>query len=348
MRFHAAKSLSMITATVLAVGTALVLTAAPAHAEDGFELELNLPEMKDSDEYVGFTPTLTNSTGETVEDVEVEFTVSEPDGATPPVTIQQGDPDEGGEEPYPSCEGSDDRLSIRCGLTLQPGENKYPMYLFRDEEVDVGEHDTVAVRGEAVRGDDTVDSTEGRFTIEHDPALDRVKFDGVPDSVPTDKIRPNGVDWSFTITNDTQTDITDGFIVIELYAEDGHRGLELGTEQKGCEETHDEDEVTRCEGVPLAAGDSLTYDMRLYADGTTEDLSEKVSLTVRMSYPTDAEQVRFASGETHTKADAASSDEILPVTGFSLGGYLAVGAGVIGLGVVMLLLASRRAARQRV
>ncbi|ADD44819.1 hypothetical protein [Stackebrandtia nassauensis] len=262
--------------------------------------------MKDSDEYVGFTPTLTNSTGETVEDVEVEFTISAPDGAAPPVAIQQGDPDEG------------------------------------------GEHDTVAVKGEAIRGDATVDSSEGQFTIEHDPALDRVKFDGVPDSVPTDKIRPNGVDWSFTITNDTDTDITDGFIVIGLYADDGQRGLELGTEQKGCEETHDEDEVTRCEGVSLAAGESLTYDMKLFTDGTSEDLSKKVSLTVRMSYPTDAEQVRFASGETYTKADAASSDEILPVTGFSLGGYLAVGAGVIGLGAVMLLLASRRAARQQV
>lgn len=341
MRFQSATSLRVLAASLLAAGSVLLL-ASPAHADENHEWDLSVPGMSHNDKYGIWTPDLTNSTGETVTDVTVSFDINVPDGGQSPLDIRIEDPD--GNTPSSPCEAADDGQSATCEVDLAPGDNEYWLYLFRDKGVDLDKHDTVGLHATASRDGAELAAADGQLTIRHDTDLDRVEFHDVPKEVSTDQTRPNGAKWSFTITNDASEDYYDGVITIELSSA-APPGLELNGLEGEC--MSDSKTSVTCAEIGLPQGESVTIDMELNADGTTENLAEQVTLSVDMYAANEEENVDVAYGETHTRAVVAdgSGDGKLPVTGFSLSGYLLVGAAVILLGTGMLVLTRRRATR---
>lgn len=347
MRSPAARALAVVGATALAISGTVLLTAVPAHADENYEWDYIVPHLSHNDKSTVWSPMLTNSTGEAVQDVTVTLAVSVPDGKQAPVHIELEDPN--GNLPDAPCDLAEDSRSATCEVDLEPGTNEFQLFLLRDREVGLDDNDTVGIHVKAAQGDTELAAADGQLTISHDPDLDRVEFHDFPKEVRTDQTRPNGAKWSFTITNDSGEDAMDGVITIELSSA-GPPGLKLNGLAGEC--MSDSDTSVTCAEISIPDGESETVDMELNADGTTENLAEKVTVSVDMFAANEEEHFDVAYGEANTRAVVAdgsgngSGEGKLPVTGSSLTGYLTAGAAVILLGAGMLFLTRRRAARQ--
>ncbi|MGH8792939.1 MAG: hypothetical protein ACRDXX_09865 [Stackebrandtia sp.] len=315
--------------------------------DDDVSVEFDLPsfELDDKRSVVEWKPRIVNGSGEDLSDAVLSVAVAEPGDGMPaievfkdayPLECETYSAEDGesvdlppaqeascGEHlpPNEKCEfpggvnhdGGGVGRTARCVRDLAPGENEYWLEL----KLDVSNMDAdgdklvnypdLSVQAELSVGENVLASAESTLDVTGAAKYGRLTFDDVPEQAPSDRAYPNGFDWTFTVANDSDTDVEDA----KFYVRSGS-DLALSTGRENCRWDDMEDDPLDshidCEDVDIPAGESVTVSMRLYvydpfqslADNCEQEDGDCVQRELLTVDVYDGEY-RFAAGETEVE-----------------------------------------------
>lgn len=326
-------------AVVCAATLGGLLSATPAQAADGLEVNLQLPDLVDGIGSAMWTPNVDNTTNATVEDAELTITLSNPKSGKTTVEIQSY-----GDE---RCTVADGGAEVTCtGVDLKQGVTDFGMVLSLRSGAD-------AVKNPEVYFDAVLRDAKGvalatdsdTLVVRHD-AQPRLELDAATKISADADSEAKGVKWTMTVHNNTDSDTFDMDTVnVDLTNADGESRLRLGAGKSGC--ALDETGGLSCPLATLAPGEDKQYELVLWVD---KDKSKKDTATLQAVIPqTDADDWAQAKQDLSVKAHGTSPSDggspaadTLPKTGSSLTTPVAIGAGLLVAAGVLLVATRRR------
>lgn len=271
-------------------------TAKPDAGVDGVSIELDAPKYRpDTKAYPPrWQPRVVNESGAKLDDAVLTITVDKPGRGRPQLELAKLPEDCIGDDPDapvsedPECverqkekcvfpggdseaDGGSGRV-VECTANLPEGTEDFTLDLTMpdfdiEDAADMPGYPDLTVSAELSVPAGVVTTASDRIEISGTGKYARVDFDGVPAEVPTDRTDPDGFDWSVTVTNDTDAEVR----ITRLYIEvNRYQFVEIDTEHDGCAipdyavESGTRDQV-ECDEIDLAAGDTHTVDLKLYA-----------------------------------------------------------------------------------
>lgn len=240
--------------------------------------------------------TVSNDTGHKLTDAKLKFTVEDPGGDFPAVKFYKDmyDPECGIEDPgvepecvkeeklakSQSCKSIDgDTLrALSCDGDIAKGDHKYAFdYHLPDQPSyeDLGslaDYPDLTIRATLTIGGTVVDTDKEQLSVQLDPAYGRVTVDDLPQDLSINDDASQLHDWSFTVKNNTDADITEATIDVRA---DASLGLvEIGTTHENCSLDPGSTSNITCTDVDIPEGESTTLDMQLnVADGAAQQLA---------------------------------------------------------------------------
>lgn len=266
---------------------------------DRVDIDLKSPkfEMDARSSHPEWSPSIVNDTGTKLTDVELTFTIADPGGDRPPLEFdnlsaqpsEEGCMDEEGEIDA-DCVKHDKRLkrqacdvpeprdeeerfgrTLTCVGDIPTGDSRILLYptmigLDLDNAGDFADYPDLKLSAKLTAAGQTITSASGEVAITGKEKYQRISFDGVPEEIPSDRTAPDGFDWSVTVTNDTDADLEDLEVSIQVIYYDF---IHIDSDHPGCGPPEGFEELRGdidCGTVDIAAGESLTIDMTVSAN----------------------------------------------------------------------------------
>lgn len=295
-------------AVLLAAAGAVVALWQPGSAKGEVAIDLDLPTYADPESSVAWTPKVVNDSGGKLTDVEFTATLSVASGKTPPIQLSDplaGDEDlcmeEGESTGGPECHRSAEKfkrescevphlteeaetgVTMTCRTDLDPGGNEYqasfgfhglslPM-----EYQKLLDHPDVVVEAEVSVAGQVLDTAEEVIPVEVPDIYKRITIEDPPQDLPITDPAAKTHDWSFTVVNDTEQDLSGADV--EVTMTNTVDLLEFGSTTDGCDAGTTslyQAEGIVCSDVDIPSGGSVTMEMTAnVADGAADMFDEE-------------------------------------------------------------------------
>lgn len=227
--------------------------------------------------------TVTNRSGATLTDARLRVSLAEPGDDLPPATFHKDmyDPECGVEDPGtpPECVEAEKRAkrqdcaahdaTVACDGDIPEGTDAYA---FTYRIGDLPDHDELAalvdypdlkVRAEVRVDGTTIAEATRHIRVRLPEGYGRVDVADIPTDMALTDPASRHHDWTLTVTNDTDTDVTDATVSIQLNS--GHRFAEVDSAHEGCSTDPDAgaDSEVECAHVDIPAGATITIAARM-------------------------------------------------------------------------------------